>query len=150
MKKTLPGIIIAIVIVGAGAFFGGVKYAQSKTIGGRAGAVSFANMTPEQRQARAQQFGGTAGSVGARVGGMRGQNGGLIGGEVLSKDDKSVTVKLMDGGSKIILLSSSTTVMKASTGSIEDVEIGSQITATGSANTDGTVSAQSIQIRPKY
>jgi hypothetical protein len=53
----------------------------------------------------------------------------------------------MDGGSKIVLFSASTTVMKATTVSRDDLTVGEQVTVTGATNTDGTVSAQSVQVR---
>lgn len=144
MSKKIIAIIISIAIVGGGSFYAGMKYSQSKnsTIG-RGG---FANLSPEERQARFQQFGVNGAG---RQGGMR-ANGGFIGGEIISKDDKSITVKLNDGGSKIILFSTSTQIIKSSAAAAKDLKIGQNITANGDVNQDGSVSAKLIQLRSNF
>jgi len=117
-----------ILLVGGSAFYGGMKYDQGK------------NKT--ERPAGIREFGGSNGGPrGARAG------NGFAGGEVISKDDKSITIKLQDGGSKIVFISDSTSVMKSTQGSLGDIAVGGQVMATGSPNPDGSISAQSIQIR---
>ncbi|EKD42866.1 MAG: hypothetical protein ACD_72C00549G0001 [uncultured bacterium] len=66
----------------------------------------------------------------------------------MAKDDKSVTVKMRDGGSKIIFFTSSTSVQKSATGTLEDLKVGDNISASGPANPDGSINAASIQLRP--
>lgn len=145
MKKIIP-IIVCALVIGSGAFYAGTKYSQGKGLGNmRAGAGTFINLSPEERQARMQEFGAGAGAGGRVAGGSRA--GGAVAGEILSMDDKSVTVKLRDGGSKIIFISGSTQVMKTIEGSAKDLVVGEQITVMGSANSDGSVSGQTIQIR---
>ncbi len=144
-KKIIPiVIVVGIIVIGAGAFFGGMKYGQSKNPGIFRAGGNFANLSAEERQARFAQM-GAGDTNGAR--GMR-TNGGFTAGEILSKDDKSITVKLADGGSKIILLADSTQITKTAEGSSNDLTTGQQVTVTGTANSDGSISAQSIQIRP--
>lgn len=140
-KNILPIIILAIVVVGAGSFYGGMKYGQSK---GSAGG-GLANLSIEQRQARFQQMGG-----GANVGSQRAvrNGGGLAMGEIISKDVNSITVKLSDGGSKIAFIATSTQVMKFAAGSLDDLTVGDNISVNGTANQDGSITAQSIQLRP--
>lgn len=142
MNKTIIIAVVAVVVVGAGAFYGGMRYANAKAPA--SGSGNFANLTPEQRAARAQQF-GAAGGRGAG-GGNRGA--GFTTGEILSKDDKSITVKMVDGGSKIIFFSDSTQIMKSAAGSPSDLTVGQQVVANGSANQDGSLTAQSLQLRP--
>jgi hypothetical protein len=77
---------------------------------------------------------------------MMGGNG-FATGEVLSKDQTSLTIKLRDGGSKLLFLNTNTRIEKSTEGTISDVGVGQQITATGTPNTDGSITAQSIQIR---
>ena len=74
-------------------------------------------------------------------------NGGMISGEVISKDEQSISIKLRDGGSKIILFSTSTVITKGSQGGIDDLTIGSQIMAVGSQNKDGSITARNIHLR---
>ena len=125
------------VIVAGVSFYGGMAYGQKHV--GTSGAF-----TQGDGQARigGQGFGGSG-----RRGGMNGQ-GGFVGGEVVSKDTQGITVKLVDGGSKIVIISPSTPVIKSVESSVADLMAGEQVLVTGKANGDGSVSAQSVQIRP--
>ena len=152
MNKLIAIVIAVAVVVGGGAFFGGMKYAESKSLRGRVSQADFQNLqnlSPEERQQRLQELGANAGAGfrGGAGGGQRG-GGGLTAGEIIAKDDKSITVKLSDGGSKIVFLSDSTTISKMTDGTKSDLEIGKQVTVNGSANSDGSVTAQNIQLRP--
>src|SRR3989344_1250060 len=140
MNKTIITIAV-ITTVGAGSFYSGTKYSQSK---------SFAAAGDASEQGRFGQAGFQSGGGmgGGRRGGITNNGGGFSGGEIIAKDDKSITVKLRDNGSKIIFVSDSTQVMKAVSGSLKDLSIGQNVTAIGSSNPDGSITAQSIQIRP--
>jgi hypothetical protein len=72
----------------------------------------------------------------------------FISGDVLAKDAQSITVKMRDGSSRIILYASSTEVSKFAAGTIDDVAVGKTIMVNGKTNTDGSITAQTIQIRP--
>ncbi|MDP2704616.1 MAG: DUF5666 domain-containing protein [bacterium] len=152
MNKLIVIVIAVAVVVGGGAFFGGMKYAESKSPASRFSQADFQNLqnlSPEERQQRLQELGANAGAGfrGGTGGGQRG-GGGFTTGEIISKDDKSVTVKLQNGGSKIVFLSDSTEITKSTSGSINDLEVGKNISVNGTANSDGSVTAQSIQLRP--
>lgn len=71
-----------------------------------------------------------------------------VSGEILSIDDTSITVKMPDGGSKIVMISEKTTMNKASSASKSDLKVGSQVAVFGQDNSDGSVTAQSIQLDP--
>lgn len=51
-------------------------------------------------------------------------------------------------GQRIVFYGSKTEVGKTVTGSADDLTVGQNVMAIGSQNTDGSVSATSIQIRP--
>ncbi|AKM78312.1 MAG: hypothetical protein UY31_C0056G0003 [Candidatus Wolfebacteria bacterium GW2011_GWE1_48_7] len=143
ISKCIP-VIVASIIVGTGSFYAGMRYERSNTNNPQQN-ESFANMTQEQRQARMVN-GGFAGTQRAS-GTTRTNNGGLIAGEILSKDAASITIKLRDGGSRIVFLSDATKVMKSIDGSLADLTTGTQVTTIGTANADGSIMAQSIQLR---
>jgi hypothetical protein len=145
MKKILPILILTVLIVGGGAFFAGMKYGQSRGSNSLSRA-DFQNLSPEERQQRMQQTG--------TVGGFRGMGGNNRGndfvlGEIISKDDASITVKLLDGGSKIVFFSNSTSITKSTDGAFGDLETGKTIMINGITNSDGSVTATNIQIRPE-
>lgn len=128
MHKTLVGAVVAVVVVGGASFYGGITYEK-----GQAPAAS----------ARGQFTGGPgAGRTGARAG------GGFTTGQVVSGDANSITVQSADGSTKIVLFGTSTQVMKSTIGSVKDLSTGTNVVVTGTSNSDGSVTAQSVQIRP--
>lgn len=156
-KTIVPIIVLIALIFGGGGFYGGMKYSQSQPSNNAGAAANrdFGNLTPEQRQQRFQQMGANGG---ARL--RQGSGGqGFAAGEIISKDDKSITVKTPilgqnansngQGSTKIIFYSSSTEIGKSAVGEMSDLEVGKTVTINGSANSDGSITAQSIQIRPE-
>jgi uncharacterized protein YneF (UPF0154 family) len=138
MKKNLILILIVLIIVGAGGFFGGMKYGQSQAL---------KNLTPEKMREIFQQRGGQLFTQNQGQRQRAGQN--FVLGQVISKDEKSLTIKLADGSTKIVFLSQSTQITKATEGSIEDIEIGKEISVIGTQNEDGSLTARTIQISPR-
>lgn len=143
MQKKILSIIAITIVVGGGAFYGGMKYDQSSRVSARG---AFQNLSPEERQQRIQQFEGAG--MGFRNGGSGNRTaGGFAAGEIISKDEKSMTIKLRDGGSKIAFFSVSTEISKSTTGTPDDLQTGKAVTVSGTANQDGSITAQSIQLR---
>lgn len=71
-------------------------------------------------------------------------------GEIISQDDKSITVKLQDESTKIVLLSDKTSINKATEVSKSDLKTGEKVGVFGTENTDGSVTAQNIQLNPVF
>jgi hypothetical protein len=93
--------------------------------------------------------GGFVGGSAGRTGGAAGMGGaaGATTGTILSQDANSITVATQGGGSRIVLISASTTVMTESTSSVASLQKGQMVTVLGTMNGDGSVSARSIQAR---
>ncbi len=139
IKKTMNNKIVAIVIGAlflSGSFYAGMKYGQGSVSSSQGIGGNF----------KQGQFDGISGN-GARPG-TRATSGGIVSGEVLSKDDKSITVKLRNGGSSIVILAPSTSFMKSTAGTLADIPTGKQVIVTGIPNSDGSVTAQTVQVRP--
>lgn len=136
MQKTLISVLVVALLVGSGAFYGGTKYAQNKT------------STNGPQNFRNQQLGGNvAGNRGGNRGGFGGGEG-FTAGDILSKDDKSITIKLRDGGSKLIFFSDKVEISKFVSGALQDLEIGKTVMVNGKTNQDGSITADSLQLRP--
>lgn len=73
-----------------------------------------------------------------------------VNGEIISADDKSITVKLPDNSSKIVLLTDTTIINKSAEGAKEDLKTGEKVALFGTENSDGTVTAQNIQLNPAF
>jgi hypothetical protein len=137
MKDARVIVPIIAVLVGLGVgFFGGIEYKNYQANKARS---SFA-------AGGAQRFTGTKGTTPTgQNGAMR---GGAVSGSILSMDSKSITVKLADGSSKIVLFSGSTTYSNTATASVSDLKVGSEVAVFGEANSDGSVTASNVQINP--
>lgn len=126
-------------IVGAGSFFAGLKFQQGKQASlGRQG-VFF--QSGQLQNGLRQGMMGT-GTQGTRMGFRP------VTGQIINGDDKSITVKLNDGSSKIVVISDKTLISKAAGGVKEDLTSGETVAAFGLENPDGSITAQNIQLNP--
>src|SRR3989338_2013127 len=92
MKKIILVALAVAILVGSFAFYGGMMYEKWK---------------PRQML----QFGGSRGGLRNRMpGGRTGMD--FTAGEIIARDNTTVTVKLRDGGSKIIFYSGTTEIGK--------------------------------------
>lgn len=132
-KVILP-IILVLVGLGAG-FFGGYQY-RNYVLRKRATGLTGAAAT-------FQRFTGTRGT--GTNGMMR---GGAVTGSVLSMDANSITVKLADGSTKIVLFGGSTTYSNTVSVLESDLKVGNSVMVFGTPNSDGSVTATNVQINP--
>jgi len=129
IMKFKKELIVGLVFVVA-AFYGGMLYGQGK--------ISTATGT----QNASNFMGRGAGNRGIRAGGG-------VSGDIVSKDATSITVQLRDGsGSRIVFYTASTPILKSAAGSALDLTVGESVNVIGTTNSDGSTSAQSIQLRP--
>ena len=130
MKNNILIIVVVVaLVVGAGGFFAGMKYQQSKR-------PSFGQFARDGQRGQFQN--------------RNGQNFRPVSGEIISSDEKSITVKLQDVSSKIVVLSEVTSINKAEQGSKEDLKTGEQVAVFGTENSDGSVTAQNVQLNPQF
>lgn len=69
-----------------------------------------------------------------------------VNGEIIDTSEKSITVKLLDGSSRIVIIAESTTINKESSATKEDLKKGEKVAVFGQENSDGSVTAQSVQV----
>ena len=132
MKKYIVHIVWVVVAIVA--FAGGTYYGKSTVaagFAGRGGAGAFASST------RA----GFAGRVGAFGG------GGFAAGQVTAVNANSLTVQLPNGNSEVVFYSSSTSIVEPMPAPASALAPGTMVMIGGTTNSDGSVTAQTIQIR---
>jgi hypothetical protein len=132
MKNTVLLIIAVVVIIaGVGGFFAGTKYQENK----------------QPSKADFQTMRGQGQGIGndQRPAGME-----MVRGEIIDIDEDSLTVKLLDDSSKIIIISDNTQINKATEASFDDLQTGEQVMVSGKTNSDGSVSATQIQLNFEF
>lgn len=130
-SKQLIIFIAIVLIVGAGCFYAGTKLNGGNKKQFTNGQINF---NGQGNRVNASQ--------------ARNKSSAMIGGEIVKKDDQSITIKLMDGGSKTVYFATSTQVAKSVDGTLADLLTGVNVMISGKTSSDGSVSAQYIQIRP--
>jgi hypothetical protein len=139
MSKHVITTIVVAIVIGVVGFFGGAKYGENKAKAAAPAAASGA----AGAGGYAARFRGAGSSGGAAAG------GGLVTGQIIKQDSSSITVQLPgSAGTKLVLFSPNTTVGRIATGTVMDLMTGESVVVTGTANSDGSVSATSIQVRP--
>ena len=141
-------IIVAVVVA---LLFGAGGYTLGST--GVAGGDKQQNFT----QGMPAQFGsGMMGGNGTGMNRPRTQGGGFVTGAIIAADDTSITVETRGvqsgtngtNGTKIVFLSDSTQVTKSTEGALADLSIGKEVVIPGTTNTDGSLTAKTVQLRP--
>jgi hypothetical protein len=121
--------VILVIVAAAGGFFAGLMYQK--------------NQTPAFGTTSRGNFAGRFGQNGQNSAAFR-----PVRGQVLSMNNNSLTVKMSDGSTKIVVLSTSTAFMQSTKASLGDIKTGDTVNVVGTQNSDGSVTAQDIQINP--
>jgi pectate lyase len=124
--------VILIVVAAAGGFYAGLQYQKSQ---------------------RGTQFAGRSGANGqgfaGRFGGANGANFSPVRGQILSISDNSITVKQLDGTTKIVVVSSTTAFANTQKAAKTDLKTGDNVMVVGTTNSDGSVTASNVSINPQ-
>lgn len=135
MNKNIIIIAILVALISGGiGIFGGMKIQEKRT--------------QNNFSQRMGNFNRNGQNLPTGQGQNRSMGGRPINGEIISQDDNGITVKLTDGSSKIIILSDKTVISKTSDGTKDDLTTGTKVLVSGQSNSDGSVTAQNIQINP--
>lgn len=135
----IAGLAALVIVAGVGGYFLGVQ-------AGITNANSIRSRFMAERMG-GQDAGSNPGRLGAWAGGDAGNGGAATIGTVKSVEGKTVTVTTRNGDVKV-LLGDNTTVQKMAAGTPQDIQPGQRITAFGTADSSGTVTAGSIQLLP--
>ncbi|KKQ59993.1 MAG: hypothetical protein US82_C0047G0003 [Parcubacteria group bacterium GW2011_GWC1_38_22] len=135
MKKQILITTVIVIIVGVGMFFVGRKFEVQRS----AQFVQKENISldnpvqsqqPQDNVVQSQQSGRPNAT-----------------GEIVTKDDGNIIIKLRDGSTKKIIVTEVTTAKKIDTINITELNVGQQISATGKNSEDGDFQAQNVTIR---
>jgi hypothetical protein len=119
--------VIVLLVVAGGSFYAGSLYGKS--------------------QSKVSAYGSGTFQTRINRGSSNGSN--FISGSIIAKDSSSITLQLSgNSGSKIIFYSDTTQIGKMASGTADDLAAGTNVSVTGTTNSDGSVTAQTVQIRP--
>lgn len=134
---------ILIVAVAISSFFGGTKYQQRKNVSNFRQQMIGSNNLPQGMGRNAINNDSIK---------NRGQAPGFRQnyGEIINIDEKTLTLKMADGSSKIVLLSDTTKINQSVTANKTDLAVGIKIMVNGETNADGSITSRNIEINPVF
>lgn len=138
-NKIIVPILVTVVVAGGIGFYAGMQVGK--------GAAPASGGSVSYQGGGGQGFqGGAGGPSGAgRRGGLA---GGIVTGQVLSLSGGNLTVQSRSGSSQLVILPGSAAVTKSVSGSASDITAGETVMIQGTPNSDGSITAQTVQIRP--
>jgi len=149
-KQKTMFLVLGFIIIAAGAFFGGMKFQEGKQTADISNYQSPFNRFTTRQTNNSQRT--NDGQQLPGQGSMMRNNGNSgfrpVNGDIINADDKSITVKMTDGSSKIIFFSDKTTINKSTVASTADLKTGEKVMVIGQQNADGSVTATNINLNP--
>jgi hypothetical protein len=130
MKVKMPVVIVLVVLVSSYVGYAYGKYAR----------VAVKQIPP------GAAYSVVAGPDGVARLGTKGTN--TVAGTVISRNAESMVIKLQKGTTKDIFFDTTTAVLKSVSGKISDIPVDANVIVTGAPNSDESITAYSIQIRP--
>lgn len=124
--------LVLIIFAAAGGFVGGMMYQKNQS--------PIFGMMGQNGSRQGEVFRGSSGQQNSNFRPVRGQ--------VLSMDNNSLTVKMSDGSTKLVVLSSSTAFVQSTKASLSNLKTGDTVNVVGTQNSDGSLTAQDVQINP--
>ncbi len=137
-KNSLLTTIIITIVVGVIGFYAGKQYQNTQCTTGKS-----STRINNQQGGPPGQMSGTSGQTNGQNGPMG--NNAPVSGEITSQDSQSITIKMQDGSTKIIILSNSTKIIKTTDGTASDLKTGQKVTVMGSES-NGSITAQTISL----
>lgn len=141
-----PKIITSLILViGLAAGFGGGYYYRNQQLGMLRGNF------PGMQNGNPQRFNGMPGIGQGGTSLSRSINGEVISIEKdTNGENKSITLKIMDGSSKIVLFSESTTFLNTVPSSKTDLKDNIYVSIVGTPNSDGSITAGNVQLNSQF
>lgn len=148
--KIVLGIILMLVIAGA-SFYGGMVVGKNQAT---ASAAAVPMNSPEGFQ---PPDGAAVPGNSTRSFGARGQGGaagdfaapdGMTFGEIESIDGNTLTLTTQAGGTVMVQVTDTTLIEKNASVEISDLIAGDTVIVSGSDNSDGSITARSVQVAP--
>jgi hypothetical protein len=138
---TLLGVVVLVLGVAGGSFYGGMLYQQSQAAGAQARFFADRGGAPPGDVAGGTQGGNFPGGQGG-TGSLAGQ---AAFGEIKSIDGDTLTLSTAQSEVKVTL-TDATAIQKMVSGAPGDLQVGARITVRGERDASGNVTASNIQI----
>jgi hypothetical protein len=145
MKTNKIFSLIVLLVVSLGSFFVGMKYQQKKLSSNFGPPIQFGNPQDVGRNMRPSDINNADMKNRGQMPDFRQTLG-----EIINTDNQSITVKLVDGSSKIVWLSDSTLINQSVEASVSDLKTGIKVAVHGETNSDGSITGKNIEINPAF
>ncbi len=143
--------VVAIVAVGAGAFYGGMRYGQQSALSDLRSSFqpgSAAVQFGDGGQNRLGQNGQPGQFAQRGATGANGFTGSGVFGTIESIDGDTMVISTGDGQKTTVKTTDTTLIEKNASVSISELAQGETVVVSGSKNDDGSLTARSVQVAP--